>query len=170
MQHSIFVLKRTLEYILSRVAAFLLSAMTIMVLIQVVSRYVFQSPTAFTEELVRYLLIWTGFIGAAYAFFVRAHMALVFVREKLPEASRRLLVIFIDAVVLLFAAGVMIYGGIRLSVSVWDQLSPLLGISRGLVYSMAPLSGILIVLAQIINLYEDFGGKLEDSVNKEVKA
>ena len=30
-----------------------------------------------------YLLIWTGFIGAAYAFSTRQHMALVLVRDKL---------------------------------------------------------------------------------------
>ena len=37
--------------------AILLSFMTILVLIQVFSRYVLNSPVAFTEELVRYSLI-----------------------------------------------------------------------------------------------------------------
>ena len=57
-----------MDKILSIACAILLSFMTILVLIQVFSRYVLNSPVAFTEELVRYSLIWTGFIGAAYAF------------------------------------------------------------------------------------------------------
>ena len=45
--------------------------MTFLVLYQVFTRYVLNSPAAFTEELVRYSLIWTGFIVAAYAFSTR---------------------------------------------------------------------------------------------------
>ncbi len=153
------LIKRVLELVLSRTAAFLLIAMTMMVLIQVVSRYVFQSPTAFTEELVRYLLIWTGFIGAAYAFSTRQHMALIFIRDKLSDAYKRILMIGVDALILCFALFVMIVGGTNLSISVMDQYSPLLGISRGVVYAMAPISGALIVLAQVINLYEDLTGQ-----------
>ena len=60
-----------MDKFLSIACAVLLSFMTILVLIQVFSRYVLNSPVAFTEELVRYSLIWTGFIGAAYAFSTR---------------------------------------------------------------------------------------------------
>jgi len=65
-----------MDKFLSIACAVLLSFMTILVLIQVFSRYVLNSPVAFTEELVRYSLIWTGFIGAAYAFSTREHMSL----------------------------------------------------------------------------------------------
>ena len=68
--------KYWMDKILSIACAVLLSFMTILVLIQVFSRYVLNSPVAFTEELVRYSLIWTGFIGAAYAFSTREHMSL----------------------------------------------------------------------------------------------
>ncbi|MBO6259064.1 MAG: TRAP transporter small permease subunit [Succinivibrio sp.] len=87
MQSKILLIKRLLEWVLSRAAALLLISMTALVIIQVVSRYLFQSPTAFTEEIVRYTLIWTGFIGAAYAFSTRQHMALIFFRDKLSGNS-----------------------------------------------------------------------------------
>lgn len=158
MQKYILLIKRLLELILSRAAALLLISMTAMVVIQVVSRYLFQSPTAFTEELVRYLLIWTGFIGAAYAFSTRQHMALTFFRDKLTGQPHKLLMILIDGIILAFALGVMTEAGTRLAISVMEQYSPLLGISRGIVYAMAPISGVLIALAQVINLYEDITG------------
>ena len=65
--------------------------------------YVLNSPAAFTEELVRYFLIWTGFIGAAYAFITREHMCLVLVRDSLSPGRRRILMIFIDVLILIFA-------------------------------------------------------------------
>ena len=36
--------------------------------------------------------------------------------------------------------------------------SALLGIPRSLVYAMAPISGLFIIVAQVINLYEDITG------------
>ena len=65
----------------------------------------------------------------------------------------------VDTLILCFALFVMIVGGTSLAISVMDQYSPLLGISRGVVYAMAPVSGALIVLAQVINLYEDLTGQ-----------
>ena len=34
------------------------------VALQVVARYVFFSPPAWTEELARYAMVWAGFLGA----------------------------------------------------------------------------------------------------------
>ena len=147
-----------MDKFLSIACAVLLSFMTILVLIQVFSRYVLNSPVAFTEELVRYSLIWTGFIGAAYAFITREHMCLVLVRDSLSPAGRRILMTFIDVLILLFAVFVITIGGFKLALSAQKVFSALLGIPRSLVYAMAPISGLFIILAQIINIYEDVTG------------
>ena len=55
---------------------------------------------------------------------------------------------------------VIIIGGTKLALSAVKEYSALLGISRGLVYSMAPISGVFIILAQIINIYEDVTGNV----------
>ena len=114
-----------MDKFLSIACAVLLSFMTILVLIQVFSRYVLNSPVAFTEELVRYSLIWTGFI-------------------------------------VLLAIFVITIGGFKLAVSASREFSALLGIPRSLVYSIAPISGIFIIIAQIINIYEDITGEKVD--------
>ena len=82
-----------MDKFLSIACAVLLSFMTILVLIQVFSRYVLNSPVAFTEELVRYSLIWTGFIGAAYAFSTREHMSLTLVRDKFTGKAHTALLV-----------------------------------------------------------------------------
>ena len=163
MQATLTKIKKGMNFLLSRIAAVLLSTMTLLVLYQVFTRYVLNSPAAFTEELVKYSLIWTGFIGAAYAFSTREHMALTLVRDKLTGRPHQILVIFIDALILLLAIFVITIGGYKLAVSARAEFSALLGVPRTLVYSIAPISGIFIIIAQIINLYEDItGNKVEE--------
>lgn len=139
-------------------AAVLLVVMTLLVLYQVFTRYVLGEPAAFTEELVRYALIWTSFISAAYAFLHRKHMALVIVRDRLPQTMRRNLTIGVDVLVLLFAVLVLVVGGTMLALSARNDYSALLGISRGLVYAIAPIAGLVIAVAQVLNIWQDFGG------------
>ena len=158
MKEVLTAVKKWMIFFLSRIATVLLSFMTILVLYQVFTRYVLNNPAAFTEELVRYSLIWTSFIGAAYAFSSRDHMALVILHDSLKPSGQRVLMIFIDTLILLFAILIITIGGFKLAVSARQEFSALLGIPRSLVYAMAPISGIFIILAQIINLYEDVTG------------
>jgi len=145
--------------VLLAVAGTLLVLMTFLVLYQVFTRYVLGAPAAFTEELVRYALVWTSFISAAYAFLHRKHMALVLVRDKLPGRARRGFLLGADVLVLLFAVVVLVVGGTMLALAARHDYSALLGISRGLVYAIAPVSGLAIALAQVLNIWEDVTGE-----------
>ena len=158
MKEFLTTVKKWMTKLLAGSATVLLSVMTLLVLYQVFTRYVLNSPAAFTEELVRYFLIWTGFIGAAYAFITREHMCLVLFRDSLKPAQRRILMILIDVLILVFAVFVITIGGFKLAMSAEKVFSALLGIPRSLVYAMAPVSGLFIIVAQIINIYEDVTG------------
>ena len=158
MREFLTSVKKWMTFLLSRIATILLSVMTFLVLYQVFTRYVLNSPAAFTEELVRYSLIWTGFIGAAYAFSTREHMSLELLKESLKPEGRRILMICIYTLILIFAIFIITIGGFKLAMSAQKVYSALLGIPRSLVYAMAPVSGIFIIIAQLINLYEDVTG------------
>lgn len=163
MKNTFAAIKFWMDKILSIACAVLLTFMTVLVLIQVFSRYILNSPVAFTEELVRYSLIWTGFIGAAYAFSTREHMSLTLIRDKFTGKAHTALLVVIDGLILLMAIFVFTIGGFKLAVSASREFSALLGIPRSLVYSIAPISGVFIVLAQIINIYEDVAGEKVES-------
>ena len=167
MKETLTAVKKILAKLLAGMATILLSIMTLLVLYQVFTRYILNSPAAFTEELVRYSLIWTGFIGAAYAFLTRQHMCLVLVRDKLSPAAKRVLMTAIDILILVFAIFVITIGGFKLAMSAQKVYSALLGIPRSLVYAMAPISGIFIIIAQIINIYEDVTGITIEGGNEE---
>ena len=73
------------------------------------------------------------------------------------------LLVAIDGLILLMAIFVFTIGGFKLAVSASREFSALLGIPRSLVYAIAPISGVFIVIAQIINIYEDITGEKVES-------
>ncbi len=158
MENTLYKLKKVLVWILSRLSALLLTIMSILIIYQVFTRYVQSNPADFTEEIIRYMLIWTGFIGAAYAFLTREHMALTLVPDKVNPKLRFKILVIIDVLILIIALFVIVIGGFKLVYSARVQRSALLGIPRSLVYSVAPISGIFIVIAQIINIWESWTG------------
>lgn len=159
MKDTLITIKTWMNRILSIACAILLSFMTILVLLQVFSRYVLNSPVAFTEELVRYSLIWTGFIGAAYAFSTREHMCLTIVRDRFTGKAHAIWMAMIDVIILLLALFIITIGGAKLAMSASREFSALLGVPRSLVYAIAPISGVFMIIAQVLNLYEDITGQ-----------
>jgi len=129
----------------------LMSAMVLSVTWQVVSRYVLTSPTSWTEEVARFLLIWIGMLGAAYAFRNRMHIGLDLLPKKLTGQAARRLRWLTQAVILLFAVAVLVIGGGKLVYLTWDlrQYSAVLGLPMAVVYSVIPVTGVLIVLFEL---------------------
>jgi TRAP-type C4-dicarboxylate transport system permease small subunit len=117
------------------------------VLWQVITRFVLNDPSAFTDELARYLLIWVSLFGAAYASGKRAHLAIDLLQTRLTGQAVHWHSIFVGVVVLLFALFVMVVGGVRLvSLSfLLGQTSAALEVPLGVVYLALPASGALIV-------------------------
>ncbi|WP_232820320.1 TRAP transporter small permease [Brachybacterium sp. YJGR34] len=148
-------LRRGLATFLLWFAVVLLVLMTALVLYQVFTRYVLGTPAAFTEELVRYALIWVSFIAATYAFLERGHMALTILQDRFPARARRALRLGIDVLVLALAVLVLGVGGAMLAWDSRENFSALLGISRGWVYLISPIAGAGIALAQVLNILED---------------
>jgi len=160
MKEVMIKIKTGMNFLLSRIAAVFLIAMTVLVLYQVFTRYVLNNPSDFTEEIVRYLLVWTGFIGAAYAFNTRQHMALIFVKEKLSGSANKGVSIIIDILILLFALLIMVLGGATITASTMGARSALLNFPRGIVYAIGPIAGAFIILGQIVNIWEDINGEI----------
>ena len=61
-------------------------AMTVVVIVIVLCRYVFKIPFMQGEEIARYLMIWCGYAGAAYGFRHHAHVGVVVFAEMMPKA------------------------------------------------------------------------------------
>ena len=124
---------------------------------QIFTRWILNNPSTFTEEFMRYMLIWAGMIGSAYCFYKDQHLALDLVKSKAKGPVKLVLNVFIEAAILFFVCYVFVYGGARLAMNSTNA-SPVLHIPFKVLYSILPISGCFIVLARIlkyINMYLD---------------
>ena len=97
--------KRILDRIIEWVCVVLLAVMTILVTFQVVVRYFFNSPNAYTESLSKYMFVWMVMYGSAYVFGLREHMNIGFVRDHMPPKTRVVVEMLGELTVALFEIG-----------------------------------------------------------------
>lgn len=149
-------LRRAIDHTLYTALVVLMAIMVLNVLWQVASRYLVGSPSSFTDELARYLLIWVGLLGASYVTGKKMHLAIDILPSTLQGKKERNLNIFINTIVALFAFFVMVWGGIKLVyiTLTLEQTSATLNLPLGYVYSVLPLSGLIIIYYSIVNLTE----------------
>ena len=144
-------MKKRLDKLLGNFLVFLMVLIVLAVLWQVFSRYILNSPSSYTEEIARFLLIWIGILGAAYASGQQQHLAINILSPKLSPQSRIRLNIGINVLIILFCLLVFIIGGSNLVYMNYDlgQTSAALDLPLSVVYMVVPLSGALIIIYKI---------------------
>jgi TRAP-type C4-dicarboxylate transport system permease small subunit len=65
--------------------------MVIIASLQVGARYLFDRPLLWSEEGVRYVMIWTAFLAAAWSVRDREHITVELIMRWLPAGARRAL-------------------------------------------------------------------------------
>ncbi|EGL81747.1 Tripartite ATP-independent periplasmic transporter DctQ component [Caldalkalibacillus thermarum TA2.A1] len=123
----------------------LLAVLIVVVMLQVIFRFVIHQPLAWTEELARYCLVWLTFLGAAYAMSARAHVGVEFLINLVPLGVRKGMVLLAALVSLIFFL-IIIGQGYELMQRSMTQLTPVLRLPMGIVYSVIPLSGLIFVM------------------------
>lgn len=149
-------MKNKIDTIVGYFLALLMAVMTLDVLWGVITRYAFGAQASWSEELARFLLIWIGILGGAYASGMKMHIAIELLQPNLNEQNQKRLRLVIDLIIILFAISVLVIGGFRLMyiTQTLGQLSAALRIPMSVVYSVVPLSGILIIVYKIIEMRE----------------
>ena len=140
-------LKMMVDRVLGILLIVLMVVLVLDVVWQVLARYVVKSPSSFTDELSRFLLIWVGLFGAAYALGKKKHLAIDLLPNRLKGKKKKRLEAIINLIIILFALSVMVIGGIRLVflTLTLEQVSAALGLPLGIVYLAIPLSGLLMI-------------------------
>ena len=103
----ICILSSKLESIAKVFSIMAIIGMLIVIILQIVARYIFASPPTWTEEIGKLLMIWGGLLGTSIAFKRRADIILYNPRNKkgLVDLLRR----FIRFSAVLMFTGVILY-------------------------------------------------------------
>ncbi|WP_367389127.1 TRAP transporter small permease [Lewinella sp. LCG006] len=147
-------MRNVINTYLGYILVFLMALMTLDVLWGVFTRYAIGSQADWSEELARFLLIWIGMLGAAYASGQHKHLAIDLLYPKLSEDNQRRLIVFINVLITIFAFAVLVVGGFRLMyiTQVLGQLSAALRVPMFLVYAVLPVSGLLVMYFKVSDL------------------
>ena len=148
--------RRIVDRWLEAALILIMGANVLNVLWQVFTRFVLRSPSSFTEELARFLLIWVGLLGASYVSGRKMHLAITVVLERWKGRNRMWAELAIQVNVFVFACLVMVVGGTRLAAMTFalKQISAALRIPLGYVYLVIPLSGLLIMFYALFAAWE----------------
>ena len=119
----------------------ILSAMSVVVLAGVISRYVFNDALSWSEEFAIWSFTWLIFTGAAVALGRGGHVAMEVVSGLLPQRLRRGVDTARDAAIFLTLV-TFVTKGLVLVEMVGGQ-SPTLGIPNPVRYGIIPASGLL---------------------------
>ncbi len=68
--------------------AALLALMALLAFVNVITRYIFQVPLAFTEEIEINAMVWLTLFGTSAAFRRRHHLKMLFFQDRLPTKVR----------------------------------------------------------------------------------
>jgi TRAP-type C4-dicarboxylate transport system permease small subunit len=155
--------RRILDLIVGSACCLILAGMIAVLAWQVFSRYALNAPSTFSEEILRYGMIWSSFLGAALACSRGTHMAVDLVREASKGWVRRALTILVPVSFLVFSVSVLILGGLQAVEIAGGQRSAVLQIPINWVYAAMPVGGSLLAIYSLLNLAERIINRREEA-------
>ena len=144
-------LKKFLEW----VNAGVLFLMFVIVIFQISARTLFTIPVSWTDDACRSTYIAMVFIGASLAMREGTHISVDAVVQLLPWGGKRLFRI-IGALIMIPFLVTFIIGAFDNVVTYWNSVISTLGwLRRGYQYLVTAISGCLMLIYNLLNIYDD---------------
>ena len=135
-----------MKYIMDHLEEFfmipLIFAMSIIIFVQVIARYVFQNSLTWSEELARYLFVWLVYFSVSFTARRQKHIRIDAAISLYPKKLRPYIDILSEVIVLAFSIFIAVTGVTVFHKIAWSgQMSPAIGIPMQFVYA-APMVGM----------------------------
>lgn len=151
------IINRIMEVMLGSIFIIML-CMTIW---QIFSRFILNDPSSFTEEVLRFAIIWLVILGSSYATLNDLHFGMTLVSDSLKGMKAKITKLFTLIITLAFNIGIFVIGGYITAESNMDQTSPILELSIGMVYLVFVVSGVMSAVIIILKIIETMIKKVE---------
>ena len=154
------MLKALDDYLEETILLILLVLMTCIMGVQIVSRYVFQNSLTWSEELVRYMFVWSAFLGIPFCIKHGLSIKVDQFRNLFPIPLQKILM-YIDKIIIFFLFLVMfIYSCLVVKASYLSgQTSPAMQIPMWMVQISVCISSLLSMIRSIQNFLNLLTGK-----------
>lgn len=133
--------------------AVLISVFTAVLLANVISRYLFDSPLFFAEELALLLLVWMGYLAVSYSIHRSDQIGMSLLVDKLSARHKQLVAIVVD-VILIVISGILFWAALTWmqSSSVFFERAVTLNVPKWPFYLIIPLFWALMLIHLIDHL------------------
>ena len=125
-----------------------MAAMVVLMLYQVILRYVFSASNSWSEELVRYLFILDVMLAASIAVRRNSHLQIDVLINCFSPKLKRIFTIAATLAGIVFLA-LLFWYSLDLCMTATSNVSPGLGIPMSIPYACVPLGAVLMILTSI---------------------
>lgn len=153
--------KNALLKVLGVLSVILFALLVCVTVWQVITRQILHDPSTWSEELSKLLFVWLSFIGGAFLYGERGHIAVDFVARRTPRGSQKYLAATVQAIIFIFAVVAMVWGGYLASSIAWNQNLTALPFAIGWVYLVIPITGVCIAIFSVIHFVALLRGEEE---------
>ncbi|MBB6215270.1 TRAP-type C4-dicarboxylate transport system permease small subunit [Anaerosolibacter carboniphilus] len=152
------VLKWLNEHFEESILLILLIVMTCVMGVQVTMRYLLNASLSWSEELTRYMFVWSAFISVSYCIKKGISIRIDQFTNMMPQSAQKVLGIITRIVMLIFFAYVFRYALIVVGTTyVNGQTSPALGLPIYLVQ----VSSVIGFGLAVVRILQSFWGDLK---------
>lgn len=113
---------KIINKILGTVISVLVAVMVLACCWQVITRFLLNDPSQWTEEFLRYALIWMTMLGAPYAYGKDQHLSIRVLVDKFQSKNQIRTKIAVEIIVLILSIAVFIVGGIMVTANSFFQI------------------------------------------------
>ena len=138
----------------------------LIILIEVVRRYVFGASSAWGEMTARYAFVYLTYVAAAEGIRQGRHIRIDLLPNRLPPATKKWLELYIDALTILLA-GTVIYYSLELIGILWLAGIVMTAADVNMAFAQAalPLGWILIIIRIVQNWIDrSYGGRTSPDI------
>lgn len=144
------------------VVIILTGILVITVLTGVFFRYIIRDSLSWTEELARYLMIWAALLAVSVGIKDKEHVGIQLLIKQFPPRITKLITFVVYIIILVFL-GVLTFKGYQVADRAQSQLSLALNISMYWPLMSIPVSGVLAIIQQSIQMILIFKPGIEIS-------
>lgn len=137
-----------MDRIIDALAAGFLLVTSLVLALQIFFRYVLNYPLAWPLEVSLFCFVWLVWLGGVGAMREEKQIRIEFAEKYLPRRILRILMPAITILSLIFL-GFVIFYGIQVTESQRSAVYDILPFSRGILYSVAPVCGSLMVISLV---------------------
>ena len=145
-------IKKVFDKILEVLGTITLGIMSVLVVYQVVTRYVFNAPSAFSEALAQYLFVWMIMFGSAYVYGSLEHLTIDLLKDKFSPGLNLVVEIVTNLCLFAFILFVCVVGGWKYTTSQMKRIDASLHVPMSYLYISVPFTGIITMFYSIYNI------------------